>query len=149
MSKTDLETALVARKTKQIELLPKVKIFLDSIALKSIKSNRSYSSGITLLQNFLNENQQKYQHIRKEYTKTKVSRDVYISDEATNYLKQWIDWKYRDKTKEKEKGTIKSANLEDLVFSTYSIINKGSNPYNLYVTLFKEFSKLLILTGMA
>ncbi len=36
-------------------------------------------------------------HVRKEYSKTKVSRDVYISDEATHYLKQWIDWKYRDK----------------------------------------------------
>ena len=59
MSKTDLETALVARKTKQIELLPKVNI-LDSIARNSIKSKRSYSSGIALLQNFLNENQQKY-----------------------------------------------------------------------------------------
>lgn len=36
-------------------------------------------------------------HIRKEYAKTKVARDVYITDEATQYLKQWIDWKYRDK----------------------------------------------------
>jgi integrase len=27
-------------------------------------------------------------HIRKEYAKTKVSRDVYISNEATTYLKQ-------------------------------------------------------------
>jgi len=278
VSKTDLETALVARKTKQIELLPKVNIFLDSIARNSVKSKRSYSSGIALLQNFLNKNQQKYQgryncetilqplleskvnvyelfdsfisyvlsvkpditpnslnlylaalrsyfafydidvipskfrrkvkvpklyredeepidatdirkvllncnnrrlkayllvlasgamraaegasirlkdidfsvrptkvHIRKEYTKTKVSRDVYITDEATSFLKQWIDWKYRDKTKEKEKGTTKSAKLEDLVFSTYSIINKGPNPYNLYITLFKEFSTANLL----
>jgi len=61
VSKTDLETALVARKTKQIELLPKVNIFLDSIARNSVKSKRSYSSGIALLQNFLNKNQQKYQ----------------------------------------------------------------------------------------
>jgi integrase len=30
-------------------------------------------------------------HIRKEYAKTKVARDIYISDESTNYLKQWID----------------------------------------------------------
>jgi integrase len=39
-------------------------------------------------------------HIRKEYSKTRVSRDIYISDEATQYLKQWIDWKYRDKGNE-------------------------------------------------
>jgi hypothetical protein len=36
--KTDLEIALQARRTKQIELLPKVKIFLDSITRNSIKS---------------------------------------------------------------------------------------------------------------
>ena len=30
--------------------------------------------------------------IRKEYSKTKVARDVYISEEATSYLKQWLDW---------------------------------------------------------
>jgi integrase len=27
-------------------------------------------------------------HIRKEFTKTRVARDIYISDEATNYLKR-------------------------------------------------------------
>ena len=31
-------------------------------------------------------------HIRKEYAKTRVARDVYISDEATKYLKQLIDF---------------------------------------------------------
>ena len=29
-------------------------------------------------------------HIRKEYAKTRVGRDIYISDEATKYLKDWI-----------------------------------------------------------
>ncbi|MGC2683247.1 MAG: tyrosine-type recombinase/integrase, partial [Candidatus Nitrosopolaris sp.] len=33
-------------------------------------------------------------HIRKEYAKTRVARDIYISNEATLYLKQWLDWKY-------------------------------------------------------
>jgi integrase len=36
-------------------------------------------------------------HIRKEFAKTRVARDIYISDEATHYLKQWLDWKYRNK----------------------------------------------------
>ena len=35
-------------------------------------------------------------HIRKEYSKTRVGRDVYISDEATQYLKKWFDWKYKN-----------------------------------------------------
>ena len=46
ISKTDLETALLLKRTKQIELLPKVKMFLDAISRNSIKSKRSYSSGI-------------------------------------------------------------------------------------------------------
>ena len=33
-------------------------------------------------------------HIRKE-NKTKRSMDIFISDEATKYLKLWIEWKYR------------------------------------------------------
>jgi integrase len=37
-------------------------------------------------------------HIRKEYTKTKTARDIYISDEATMFLKQWLDWKYSKDT---------------------------------------------------
>ena len=33
-------------------------------------------------------------HIRKEVTKTKVARDIYISEEATTYLTQFIERKY-------------------------------------------------------
>jgi integrase len=277
VSRTELETAIYARKTKQIDLLPKVKIFLDSIARNSIKSKKSYSSGISLFQNFLNveEYKQKYQscncdtilqlllenkvnvyelldsfvsfvlatkpeitprslslylvairsffafydidvipskfrrkvkvpklyredeepldandirkillncsnrrlksylliltsggmraveatairlkdidfsttptkiHIRKEYAKTRTARDVYISDESTQYLKQWIDWKHRLR---QEQGRLPSQ--EDLVFSIYSI-NKEPNPGNLYVKLIREFQKLLAITGMA
>ena len=35
--------------------------------------------------------------IRADYTKTRVARDIYISDETTRYLKQWLDWKYRER----------------------------------------------------
>jgi integrase len=81
-------------------------------------------------------------HVRKEYSKTRASRDVYISEEATHYLKQWIEWKYRDKgewTKEKEG--------EDLIFSVYRISNEA-NPYHLYIKIALEFKKLLAVIGM-
>jgi integrase len=81
-------------------------------------------------------------HVRKEYSKTKASRDVYISDEATHYLKQWIEWKYRDKgewTKEKEE--------DDLIFSVYNISNEP-NPLHLYGKMASEFEKLLGIIGM-
>jgi hypothetical protein len=48
---TELEAALYDRKNKtnKIALLHKVKAFLDSIERNSIKSKRSYSSGLSLL----------------------------------------------------------------------------------------------------
>lgn len=36
-------------------------------------------------------------HVRKEYAKTRVARDVYISDEATKFLREWISYKYRER----------------------------------------------------
>jgi integrase len=83
-------------------------------------------------------------HIRKEYAKTKVARDTYISDEATHYLKQWLDWKYRDKGKN---GSSKIRSNSDLVFSTYNI--KGApNPKTIYIKAIKEFQKILATVGM-
>jgi integrase len=75
-------------------------------------------------------------HIRKEYAKTRVTRDIYISDEATQYLKQWIDWKYRDKGNE----WTKNKDPNDLVFSVYNTMNEP-NPNQLYVKILREFEK--------
>ena len=57
-------------------------------------------------------------HIRKEYTKTRVARDIYISDEATQYLKQWLDWKYNNKERPRD------SNPDDLIFT----IHKSTKP---------------------
>lgn len=81
-------------------------------------------------------------HIRKEYTKTKCARDIYISEEAAQYLKQWIDWKYREKGE-----NTKKISPDDLVFSIYSIKNEP-NPNHLYVKIIKEFEKLLQVAGL-
>jgi hypothetical protein len=55
VTKPDLGTALLLRRrTNQIDIFPKVRVFLDSIARNSIKSKTTYSSGLSLLQNFLN-----------------------------------------------------------------------------------------------
>jgi integrase len=77
-------------------------------------------------------------HIRKEYTKTKVPRDIYISDEATQYLKQWIDWKYNNKERPRERDD------EDLVFTVY----RTKNPVTLYIKVLREFEKLLSIVGL-
>jgi integrase len=83
-------------------------------------------------------------HIRKEFAKTRTSRDIYISDEATFYLKQWIDWKYRDKHNNLSSN---SRSHTDLIFSIYNI--KGvSKPRTIYIKALQEFQKLLTIVGM-
>ena len=77
-------------------------------------------------------------HIRKEYTKTRVARDIYISDEATQYLKQWLDWKYNNKERPRD------SNPDDLIFT----IHKSTKPKVIYVKVLEEFEKLLALTGL-
>ena len=84
-------------------------------------------------------------HIRKEFTKTKVARDIYISDEATSYLKQWLDWKYREERILKTgKRTTTTPMPDDLVFSPFI----GSNPESMYQKLTQEFHKLLEVVGL-
>ena len=72
-------------------------------------------------------------HIRKEYSKTRVARDVYISAEATYFLKQWLDWKYKNPDRERK------FNQEDLVFTVY----QSRKPHSLYIKIWREFERLL------
>ncbi|MGA7899701.1 MAG: tyrosine-type recombinase/integrase [Nitrososphaeraceae archaeon] len=74
-------------------------------------------------------------HIRAEYVKTRVGRDIYISDEATRYLKQWLDWKYRER----------SISPDDLVFNTFRVKSK---PEILYIKIGSEFTKILKVAGL-
>jgi len=80
-------------------------------------------------------------HVRKEYSKTRVSRNVYISDEATKFLKDWISWKYKDKGEE----WIRNTKSDNLVFRVYK---SKSNPQNIYFKIIHEFEKLLSVAGM-
>jgi integrase len=83
-------------------------------------------------------------HVRKEYSKTRVARTAYISDEATNYLNEWLAWKYRDKGDER---WTKKRNEDDLIFSVYTTSNQ-SNPAHLYIKMVREFQKVLSSAGL-
>jgi integrase len=87
-------------------------------------------------------------HIRKEFTKTKVARDIYISDEATMFLKQWLDWKYQEerilRTGKRITTTTTTPMPDDLVFSPFI----GSNPNSIYHKVAVEFGKLLEVVGI-
>lgn len=83
-------------------------------------------------------------HLRKEFSKTKTARDIFISQEATAYLKEWLTWKYRDKSLDRsnpDRNKLKTytKNPNDLVFTAYSTANAN----NLYHEISTEFSKLL------
>jgi integrase len=79
-------------------------------------------------------------HIRPEFAKTKVARDVYISDEATHYLKEWIKWKYREQEQEQPEDQ------EDLIFTVYKDTTR--RPATIYVKVLTEFEKLLASVGL-
>lgn len=87
-------------------------------------------------------------HIRKEYAKTRVGRDVYISDEATKFLKEWLDWKYRIR----QKATPVMYG-DDLVFSRAKFgkdetQTKQANPIRIYSKIVMEFNNLLKIVKM-
>jgi integrase len=64
-------------------------------------------------------------HIRKEYTKTKTARDVYVSNEATVFLKQWLDWKYsKERILRTGKRTTTTPMPDDLVFSPFIVASR-------------------------
>ncbi len=79
-------------------------------------------------------------HIRKEYAKTHVARGIYISDEATKELRDWIDWKYRPETGKTKK-------TEDLVFAVAPRRTKDYDPNLMYANIEREFIKTLELAG--
>ena len=91
-------------------------------------------------------------HIRKEYTKTRVSRDLWISDEATKYLQDWIAFKYGQDFLGTMiydgQPTIYKAkrNLESLVFQV-QINNENVTPQSLYTKILFQFQKVLEVSG--
>lgn len=88
-------------------------------------------------------------HVRKEYAKTRVSRDVYISDEAAKFLQEWLNWKYR-----KRSYTVKWAGKDNppirkdtgLIFTYYTMV---MDPRALYHRIRQEFAALLSTVGLA
>lgn len=80
-------------------------------------------------------------HVRREFTKTKVARDIYTSDEATVFLKQWLDWKYRDRRMPTE---VQIRHETDFVFTHLKNI---AHPRAFYFKINKEFVKVLRTVG--
>jgi integrase len=81
-------------------------------------------------------------HIIAENTKTKQDRDVYISDEAFQALRKFVESKYKDKFE-----NIKSKFPHGLVFSSWR--TEKIEPSGIYGVLHKQFASLLRKIEMA
>jgi integrase len=93
--------------------------------------------------------------VRGEYTKTKVDRSAFLTQEVTQQLKSWLDYKYRTRRvcyQDKQNGrTITEYRTPDkkdadLVFAVYQD-KKTPNPVYLYDDLGKFFAKTLDRSG--
>jgi integrase len=81
-------------------------------------------------------------HVRSEFSKTRVERFVYISNEATEAVKQWIDFKYRKRDYESE---LRVKSPDDVVFT---IKKQLIRPGGVYVKIFVEFNRILKTVGL-
>ncbi len=77
-------------------------------------------------------------HIRD--SKTKVARHVYISSEATKFLTEWLDWKYRQR-RTKQRTPVRSP--DDSVFSKANFSKNQASPKGLYFKINEEFHNVL------
>ena len=83
-------------------------------------------------------------HIRAKYTKTKLPRDVYISDEASRYLIEWVEHRLGitlDKTSKFNKRS------DELVFQVFTTNNRKVEPKTIYNKLIQQFETLLDKVG--
>jgi integrase len=73
-------------------------------------------------------------YMQAKYSKNKLPREIYITDEATEYLKHWLDFKYDGK--QPEPG--------DLIFA----VLKQSTPRGMYRNVEDQFQQVLNTIGM-
>jgi integrase len=93
--------------------------------------------------------------VRGEYTKTKVDRIIFLTEELSQQLKSWLDYKHRTRRvchQDKQKGKViteyrtPDKKDTDLVFAVYQD-KKMPNPDFLYDDLGKSFARTLDRSG--
>ena len=91
--------------------------------------------------------------VRGEYTKTRTDRIVFLTDEVTQQLKLWLDYKYRTRrVSYKDEGAGKTITENrtpersetDLIFAVYQ---QSPDPNSLYDDFRRSFSKMLDRMG--
>lgn len=94
-------------------------------------------------------------HVRKEFAKTRVSRDIWISDEATKYLQDWFIFKHgndiltfgnSNNTGGNKNGNRSNQLSQSLIFQV-QLNNDHVTPKSLYLKILIQFQKLLEIAG--
>jgi integrase len=77
--------------------------------------------------------------VRKEYSKTRRERHIFISNEAARYLNDWLEWKYR-----RHPG-LRQASKNDLVFARLRADGdiERQHPSSLYKKMQIQFRRVL------
>lgn len=83
--------------------------------------------------------------IRAEYAKTRTERLVYISNEATKFLKEWLDFKYRDR---RDKKRIPPKLPDDIIFSGSTFVKNEQKPTAVYIKVLQQFHRILKALNM-
>jgi len=81
-------------------------------------------------------------HIRREFTKTRKPRDIFISNEATRFLRQWLGWKYSQ-----ERANPLERKGEDLIFRANQETTKDLG--NIYRSVLNEWHRALKAANLA
>jgi hypothetical protein len=82
-------------------------------------------------------------HIRAEFTKTKKSRDIFISDETAQWLTEWIEYRFGITLQTLKTKKIDTRISRNLVFQVYDIDICSTTPKSIYIKLIQHFHKVL------
>jgi integrase len=115
----------------------RLKAFLYVLATSGLRSMEAVSLRLTDVELSEVKGEPSIVHVREEYSKSRRERDVLITDEATEFLNQWLEYKYRKRVKDKKAPEKKG---EHLIFS-YGVDDKHLP--SIYFKLREGFSKLL------
>jgi integrase len=130
----------------------RLKVFLLTLAsggMRSMEAITLREKDIDFGNSLVDKNECAIVKIRKEFSKTKSERQIFISSEAARYLKAWIDYIYTDK--DNKTKSARERNPDDLIFSSRAWNWTGNSKYptGLYDSLLEEFQKLLAEVGLS
>lgn len=129
----------------------RLKAFLSILASSGIRSTEGISLRMKDIELSEETGEPSIIHVRAQYAKTRIPRDVFITSEATEVLQQWLSFKYR----RKGQTEAKRPHPEDLIFTnrivkeTDILAEKLDETFQgVYIKLNLQFNKILETIGL-